>query len=622
MENIRLIKETKKGTRLWVPVTIQREDGRIYFVDSPYELKDEIKSMAGSKWHGHIPEDGRKIWSVLDNCRNNFQLEFMSGGNPYANWEQPLREWGYGRPLKSHQRMMANHCLTYHYKILAAIMGSGKTLTSIEVMEQSGVTDWWWVAPKSGLAAVEREFTKWGLKIQPKVMTYDRLRIDIERWEKGFPAPQGVIFDEASRLKTASSSRSKAALHLTDAIRREYGWDGYVVLMSGTPAPKSPVDWWSLCEICYPGFIKEGNVKSFEWRLAVFEKQHTEQGDFWKRKTWKDDERKCDICGEFSDHENHNEDPIFGAGDHSFVPSKNEVAYIHQRLDGLVLPVGADCMELPDKIYREINLDPTATTKRVAKALLAAAPTAIQALTWLREFSDGFQYKEVQNGVKKCEVCKGEGKCLQWFNEQGPVDSTCDVEGYYQQEDVCPTCEGTGEVPNMVRETKELKSPKEAAVRDLLEENEDHGRILMFAGFQGSIDKLVKIAHSQAWDVVKVDGRGWKVLTHSGEKTTTKPLDYWYNMSNDRVAFIAHPESGGMGLNLTEARMAVFYSNDFKPESRVQAEARLHRQGMDLNVGATIVDLFHLGTDRKVLSVLRDNRRLEQLTLGELKDVI
>ena len=101
-----------------------------------------------------------------------------------------------------------------------------------------------------------------------------------------------------------------------------------------------------------------------------------------------------------------------------------------------------------------------------------------------------------------------------------------------------------------------------------------------------------------------------------------KPLDYWADLDNPRVAFVAHPMSGGMGLTLTEARMSVFYSNDFSPESRTQAEDRIHRPGMDTNRGATIVDLFHLGTDRRVLDVLKDNRRLEQMTLSEVRDAL
>jgi len=651
-EYIWLRKTTKKGTPLKFKQEIYREDGRIFFPALPFEFKDVAREMRGKRWHGRIEGDGRKVWSVEDCTRNNFQIDFMKGLNPYANWDQPLKQHGYSRPLYDHQKLMADHCLTYHYKILAAEMGVGKSLSAIEIMEQSGVQNWWYIAPKSGIAAVKREWDKWKLGVRPEIMTYARLRILVSQWEDGMPAPQGIIFDESSRLKSANSQRTKAAQHVADAIRKEYGMDGYVILMSGTPAPKSPVDWWSQCEICYPGFIKEGDVKAFEWRLGIFEKKMTESGEFWKRKTWRDDTNKCDICGEFHwlqernedgvldwkldtegnrmCHPNHEMDDILGMCEdsHDFVPSKNEVAYLHDRMDGLVLPLlKKDCLDIPDKIYREVILEPTSTLKRVAKALAKSAMTTIQGLTWLRELSDGFQYRQKQNGMQTCEVCKGKGSYDQWFRptEDGEeAVNECEVDEedvYVKRHDTCDVCEGTGEVPNMERETKMVKCPKDQAVRDLMEEVEDQGRIIFFAGFQGSVDRIVEICHAQNWNVVKVDGRGWRVLPYDGSKVARKvePLDYWANMDNERVAFVAHPASGGMGLTLTEASMAVFYSNDFTPESRLQAEDRIHRPGIDENRGATIVDLFHLGTDRKVLSVLRDNRRLETMTLGDMR---
>lgn len=625
-QNIKLIIATKKGTLLRVPAAIERVDGRILFIESPFALKDEIKAMKGAKWHGFIEGDKRKIWSVSDCVRNNFQLDFMQGGDPYVNWDKPIVQHEYSRPLMEHQKLMADHVLTHHYKILAAEQGVGKTLSAIEIIEKSGVTDWMWIGPKSGIAAVEREFIKWDLKVQPNIMTYERLRIEVEKWQSGMPAPQGVIFDESSRMKSDRAKRSKAAQHLADSIRAEHGWNGYVVLMSGTPAPKTPTDWWSQCEICYPGFMKEGSSKAFEWRLGVFTKQMTDQGEFWKRSTWRDDENKCNLCGEMADHANHDE--LFG-GDHAWQPSKNEVAYLHERLDGLVLPLAKeDCLDLPDKIYREVVMEPTSTMKRVAKALAGSAVTAIQGLTWLRELSDGFQYRDVQEGVKPCPACDGKGEYKQWFNEDGDqcedpgTELAAGRDHYTSRVTDCDICHREGEVPHMVRETKEIKCPKEQAVLDLLEENEDSGRLVIFAGFRGSIDRIVKLCHKQQWDVARVDGRGWKVMKANGEPTREKALDYWADSSNLRVVFVAHPESGGMGLTLTESRMAVFYSNDFKPESRAQAEDRIHRKGMDTNRGATIVDLFHLGTDRKVLDVLKDNRRLEKLTLGEMKEML
>jgi len=670
METIKVLRKTKKGNWVKTPVTIERRDGRIYFfkspdvLETPYGMKNDIKTMQGYRWHypredGYM--DGRKVWSCLDSCRNNFNLSYMTGGDPYANWDKPLQKFQYERPLRAHQELMANHCLTYHYKILAAEMGTGKTLSAIEVLERSGTRDWWWVAPRSGLNAVEREFVKWGLSFTPELMTYDKLRSIMRTWNPGDPAPKGVIFDESSRLKGPRSQRTKAAMALADAIRREYGWEGYVILMSGTPAPKSPVDWWAQCEVCYPGFVKEGEFKAFEQRLRIFEKKTIDGSTFWNPVAWRDNPEHCDICGQFKWVENtdeedidregrwkldsngsrvvlpvHDTDDIFGNDDsHEWVESKNEVAFLAERLDGLVLPLAKkDCWDLPDKVYREVILEPSTTIKRVAKALLSAAPTAIQGITWLRALSDGFQYRQEIDPDKPkrpCKVCGGEGECEQWFYEgekvenPDPTDMQENPLQYEKRMATCEICEGTGEVDNFVRTSKEVRCPKEQAIRDLLEENEDQGRLVIFAGFRGSIDRVVRVCHKQQWDVVRVDGRGWKVLKADGNHPTAKsvkPLDFWADTNkNARVVFVAHPESGGMGLTLTESRMAVFYSNDFKPESRSQAEDRIHRPGIDENKGATIVDLFHLGSDRKVLNVLRDNRRLEQMTLGELEEI-
>jgi hypothetical protein len=64
--------------------------------------------------------------------------------------------------------------------------------------------------------------------------------------------------------------------------------------------------------------------------------------------------------------------------------------------------------------------------------------------------------------------------------------------------------------------------------------------------------------------------------------------------------------------------MAVYWSNTWKPDSRTQSEDRIHRIGADLNKGVLIVDLIHLPSDERVINVLRENRRLELLTMGEV----
>jgi len=64
IEKISLIITRSSGRRDLVPATIQRKDGRILFLKSPFSLKDEIKAMKGARWHGYEEENPIKAWSA------------------------------------------------------------------------------------------------------------------------------------------------------------------------------------------------------------------------------------------------------------------------------------------------------------------------------------------------------------------------------------------------------------------------------------------------------------------------------------------------------------------------------------------------------------------------------
>jgi len=881
----KLITETEKGTLIKCPTTIQFKDGRIFFLKSSFSLKSEIKTMAGSRWHGYIEGDKRKIWSVADCARNRFQLGYLQGENVYEWFDRELVRREYERPLMPHQCDMADAGLTYHFQIWAAEMGCvdgeaivhvnragrgfkmrlcdlhhkfhggetrgrswdlsiptyirslkensfglhllrntvaqeckevvivtlenghsirvtpdhefytpdlalvradrlqckdqvivsrlmpgtspwesssrsdcgeyvwkchtdhpragrrgmmhehvlvmesylgrylsddevvhhingrkddnridnlqlmkdsehkrlharqdgflnlsgglgsvdfrpslgavksvepcgecevydlvmadpyrnfvangflvkncGKTLSAQEVMERSATDYWYWVGPKTSLPNIRREFRKWSMDpmICVEMMTYETLVRKIDDWKADDELPRGVIFDESSKLKTPTSQRSKAAQRLADMIRAEYGFDGYVILMSGTPSPKTPLDWYSQAEIAWPGFLREGSVKALEQRLAFMADREYDAGVFKKRIGWKDDESKCAVCGETEIEGPHELDGITDLDDyHRFEPSKNEVAYMYERLSGLVIiKHKKDCLSLPEKRYRKIVCKPAASTLRVAQAIAASAPNAVTGMTLLRELSDGFQYREVKNGKTKCPHCPEScGIVHEWFDpeDEGRTFRAIDmldeslVSQLEKREVDCPRCGGSGEVDKMKRIVREVPCPKTKALRALLEENEEVGRIVIFAGFTGSVDRVTGICRKDGWDVVRCDGRGFQVTTHDDQVVSdVDPLDYWADVENNpRVAFVAHPESDGMSLTLVEARMAVFWSNSYKPEYRAQAEDRIHRKGMDENLGCTIVDLVHLPTDERVLEIIRENRRLEKMTMGD-----
>lgn len=513
----------------------------------------------------------------------------------------------------------------------------GKSLSAIEVAERAGYpTECWWVSTVSGLKAVECELKKWESQISPTLMTYEGL---VKAVKKGYDKPPRVlILDEAHMIKNASAQRSQAAMYTATAMRSAYGYDCYVVEMSGTPAAKCPVDWWHQAEVLAPGFLREGTPALFERRLAFLEYVTDEIGQkYWKRLGWRDDESKCDKCGQPEAYEAHDKllAVNFGLEFHTYTKSVNEIALLSDRLKGLVsVQFKKDYLDLPDKIYRPINCYPKPNTLRAAQMIARSADSTITALTLLRELSDGFQYTEVKDGMKVCPHCAGGGQVAEYFDpdDDERTFSSTDfldkevVDKLVKREYTCPTCKGDKEVVKYNRIAKHVPCPKDEALVGLLEENDEIGRIVIFAGFTGSIDRCVEIARKQQWSVIRVDGRGWMVIDPSGNQIRRDALELWSDLSDTfdtrRVAFIAHPASGGTGLTLTEASMLVYWSNTFNATERTHSSDRIHRPGMDYNRGATIVDLLHLPTDQRVLDVLKDNRRLELLSLGELNECL
>lgn len=603
-----------KVGRFLVPVTLETIGKRI-FVTFPFNrgLIAEIKSMQGSKWHGY-DEKPRKIWSIANSPRNHFQIAHLKGERPYARYDKPIAKGVYERPLYDHQKAAVDFMLTRHYCELAADCGLGKTLAAIETAERVHPCLAWYVAPKSAIRAVKYDMRKWGCDIDFDFFTYPGLVKAMDGWTETTPVPQLVVFDEASRLKNPTTQRSQAAAIVAEYIRDEWGDDGYVLLMSGAAAPKSPVDWHSQTEIACPGFLKEGTQAKLKQTLAITEKAENTYGqNYYQLITWRDDERKCNICGEFEEHSCHELRTLHNLGDeddwHKFEPSINEVARLGKRLNGLVLvQLKKDCLDLPDKILRRIELEPTPELLQVAQVLVNSATTTISALTSLRTLSDGFQYNKVHDGFETCPVCSGSKRATNPLYEADPENQ--------DKTTICDGCGGEGHRKKYRRETIEVPCPKEGALRDLFDEYSDVGRTITYGGFQGSIDRIIKVCEACKWDWIRADGRGW-TSSLDGD-----PLINFQDKIIDipRLAFVGQPGAAGMGLTLTASPVIIYYSNDFNAESRMQSEERAHRPGMDLNRGCTIIDLLHLPPDYLVLENLIKKRNLQALTLGQIKE--
>jgi hypothetical protein len=642
----------------WRPIRLAYETGRIFFLFEGFNklLNAEIKMMSGHQWHGYEGAPLRefciknfrrdKIWSVKDNQHNAFHIAFLQGMKPYTRYKRELIKHVYDRPLYVHQTETSDFILTRRQCIVAEDMGIGKTLAEITAREAVNPESSWYVAPKSALKAVEREFAKWRVKHRPELMTYQGLVSRIKKLEgTDLRPPQWITLDEAHCVKTPTTQRSEAAQIICDAVREYWGDDAYVVLMTGTPSPKSPLDWWMLCEIACPGFLIEGDIHKLRNRLAIIVQRDFGNGVHPHVAAWKDRDDICDVCGKTKDDPTHDLNPELAAAmdddageAHEFKLAKNEVAFLSKRIvDGglAIVKFKRDCLDLPDKRYEKVELTPTKKLLQLARMVAKTAPSVAEALTRLRTLSDGFQYEEEKCGEETCPHCGGTGEKFYFklkdefeaMVEEGWTlpprqefdDSEIDRQAnlaytakYFDQLILpCVVCKGKKVVDIMRRETKEISCPKDEALKDLIELHGSVGRLVVYAGFTGSVERCVRLFKEMEWDTIKWDGHGIACSIPGID-----PLELFQEKlaEHPRVGFIGQPGAAGMGLTLTASPSCIYFSNTFNAVDRLQSEDRIHRLG--ITKCPTIYDLFHLPTDRLVYNNIEEKRARQDLSMG------
>jgi SNF2 family DNA or RNA helicase len=643
------------------PVEITILDGGKLKLEFQYDsaLIAEVKMMQGRRWNPDF-----KYWTV-DNCpRNLFTIKFLCEKNPYERYMRPLVDFKPRRTfLRDHQVEIAAHEITRRQCIVAAEMRTGKTLATIEAMEASGYPDWLWVAPKSAIYGVKLEFERWTICdicgrlksdhkdadhplfttkcILPGFYTYESFKKMVDTWPEEKLPVHGLVLDESSRCKNPTAQRTQAVQIYADSMRHHYNDECMIIEMTGTPSPGKPTDWWSQLEIACPGYVREPTIKAFQERLSVVEMREnmTTGGVYPHIVCWKDSEDRCSKCGFMKDDQTKHD---MSSGGHTFQPCVNEVANLYKRVGGLVLvKFKKDCWNLPALQKQRIQLQAPPDMLRAAAIINAKSSSAIEALTLLRELSDGFQYRETECGKQKCTICGGtriskrvvdtnnphlvlDALSIQCgyrvtYDDSGTPTQTEDRLQLREVEMACEACDGTGEIVKLARDTVMCDTPKEQAMEELVDQCEEAGRVVIYGGFTGTIDKIVGRIQRMGWQYIRVDGRGWHCSIN--EKNPVKMLSsFQKDKSLEKLAFIGQPSSAGMGIDLAASPYAIYFSNDFNAESRIQSEARIHGPAMNLNRGATIWDLLLLPSDELVLNNLENKKRLQDISLGEMRE--
>lgn len=279
-------------------------------------------------------------------------------------------------------------------------------------------------------------------------------------------------------------------------------------------------------------------------------------------------------------------DPSTPAWDRFLGWNKEEVAKLSNRLAGLVrIYFQKDCMDLPPWRMETVELTAPKDLLRVAKLITETSGSALEARRRLRQLSDGFEYERAYD----------------------PDTNTMKRVG-----------------------TTFVGSPKIDQLKGDLDEYEEVGRLVIYSGFQGSVDIITKTCLEAGWFVLQIDGRGRFLFNPAnGEpKSDSESLQLalgQMDRSTDtgqivKLAVVAETDAGGTGLEFSASPCIIYYSNSDSGEGRMQSKFRAMSNNMDKVRGLTIKDYILLPSDRLIRDKLEEKIELQAISMGDLKE--
>ncbi len=161
--------------------------------------------------------------------------------------------------------------------------------------------------------------------------------------------------------------------------------------------------------------------------------------------------------------------------------------------------------------------------------------------------------------------------------------------------------------------TRQVSKAKLEALKDVLEDLKDAGKqVVIFARFRPEIEAIAKVAGEL----------GLTAFTLTGETSMEDRGRGIRDFQEGRIqVFVTQIATGGLGITLTAADTAIFYSADFSLANYDQAKARLHRIGQKRPV--TYIHLVVKDSiDEEVIRRLAKKQGLARLVVDELRKIL
>ena len=154
-------------------------------------------------------------------------------------------------------------------------------------------------------------------------------------------------------------------------------------------------------------------------------------------------------------------------------------------------------------------------------------------------------------------------------------------------------------------------NPKQEALYELLEDLTPNHKVIVWAVWIQNYEQIRRVLRDLKLDWLEING------SNGAEKNRENAKEFEEN--NKVRVLIAHPESGGEGINLVSASYAITYSRTYSLRQDIQAEARNYRGGSGIHEKITRIDLVSKDTvDEKILEALANKQEVGEKILREI----
>lgn len=361
-----------------------------------------------------------------------------------------------------------------------------------------------------------------------------------------------AAIDESQVIKTPGIKRTKVAMRIA---RRAL----YRRILTGTPVTQGPLDLFSQFGFLDHEILGHRSYYTFKYHFAEWEDGYNGKTN----KTYKVLKRYKNL-----------DELQTRLAPHSFRITR------------------AECFDLPPKIYQKRYFALTPKQREAYDRLRDEFIMELDAATRVSVALVLTRYLRLQQVASNYWPGSAETSC--------PVCDGADLD--------CSKCKGQGivSVPTTPTIIDPDTNPRIDAMNAVIDETPDK-QFIVWARFHNDIDDIMRALKHRKISAVRYDG------TIPAQERGPNLINF---QAGHAQAFVSNPQAGGRGLKISAADYAIYYSNNFSLEQRLQSEDRpidAHK-----HTPLSVLDLVAEETiDEHIVTALRNKQALADIITGD-----